>query len=348
MKTMKTLIVNEDCSLAVKEISMPAMNECMALVKTTASGICGSDSKVIHRTLDERGNSGLVYPLMLGHENVGRVVEVGSKVTTYKVGDLVIAPNNLPRDGYGIGWGGFGEYAVAFDYAAWDVGKYGPAPLTGLTQQVLPEFIDDADGVMLITLREVLAAIKTFELKPNENIVVYGCGSVGLTFIKFMSILGLGPIIALDLKDEQLKDALAQGADYAFNIKDPDYRKKILEIFPGGVQNVMDAVGVADIINWSFELLVNNGKICVYGVPPVLDMKLDWRHSQWNWKLYFQQMPDRIDLAYSHNQVVNWIKHGIINPKDYISDYFDFTDILKAFEMYDRKENLKKIVINYK
>ena len=63
---MKTLIVEKDGSLAVKEVSMPKYNECQALVKTLSCGICnGTDAKLIHQKFK---NFGLErYPLMLGH-----------------------------------------------------------------------------------------------------------------------------------------------------------------------------------------------------------------------------------------------------------------------------------------
>ena len=68
----------------------PRYNECQALVKTIACGMCGTDIKLIHRTF--KGFPESVYPIMLGHEGVGEVVEVGSKVKGLKVGDKVLLP----------------------------------------------------------------------------------------------------------------------------------------------------------------------------------------------------------------------------------------------------------------
>ena len=95
---MKTLVVEKDGSLSVKEVSRPEYNECQALVKTLSCGICnGTDAKLIHQKF--KGYGPERYPLMLGHEAVGRVVEVGEKVTSYKVGDVVLLPFVDPQDG---------------------------------------------------------------------------------------------------------------------------------------------------------------------------------------------------------------------------------------------------------
>ena len=108
---MKTLVVERDGRITVHEVNKPRYNEYQALVKTIACGMCGTDIKLIHRTF--KGFPESVYPIMLGHEGVGEVVEAGSKVKGLKVGDKVLLPfvdpdpENLP--GLGSGWGALSE-----------------------------------------------------------------------------------------------------------------------------------------------------------------------------------------------------------------------------------------------
>lgn len=70
---MKTLVVERDGRITVHEVNKPRYNEYQALVKTIACGMCGTDIKLIHRTF--KGFPESVYPIMLGHEGVGEVVE---------------------------------------------------------------------------------------------------------------------------------------------------------------------------------------------------------------------------------------------------------------------------------
>ena len=343
---MKTLIVEKDGSLAVKEVSMPEYNECQALVKTESCGVCnGTDGKLIHRNFKNFDES--MYPIMLGHEAVGRVIEIGDKVTSFEVGDLVLLPFAGPIDGYECGWGSYSEYGVVCDPVAWDQTKYGPTPECAFGQTVLPADIDPVDASMVITLREVLSSIKRFGIDANDSVAVFGCGPVGLTFIKFMSLLGVHPIIALDIIDDKLEDAKKLGADYVFNSKDPDYEMKIREICPEGVKFVLDAVGVSQIINMAMPLLYDQGKICCYGISANLSYEIDWSRAPYNWQLQFQQFPSKVEEGQAHNQVMNWLKAGVIDLKDYISDRFDFADILEAFEKLEARQIAKKCIIRY-
>ena len=70
---MRTLVVAKDGALSIQEVNKPRYNEYQALVKTIACGMCGTDIKLCHRTF--KGFPESVYPIMLGHEGVGEVVE---------------------------------------------------------------------------------------------------------------------------------------------------------------------------------------------------------------------------------------------------------------------------------
>ena len=343
---MKTLIVEKDGKLSIQEVSMPEYNECQALVKTISCGVCnGTDGKLIHRTFKNFGPE--MYPLMLGHEAVGRVIEIGKQVTSLKVGDIVLLPFAGPIDGYQCGWGSYSEYGVVCD-PVWDEKKYGPTPECAFGQTVLPSDIDGVDAAMIITLREVLSSIKRFGIKKGDPVVIFGCGPVGLTFIKFMKLLGVGPIFALDIVEEKLADAKSKGADYIFNSKDDSYRAKVKEICPNGVPFVLDAVGVSAIINQAMGLLCDQGKICCYGISANLSTNIDWTDAPYNWQLQFQQFPSKVEEGQAHTQVMEWLNTGTFTLKEFISDIVDFEDIFTAFEKLEKKQITKKCIIRYK
>lgn len=344
---MRTLIVNKDGSLEIGEIPMPVPNSRQALVKTISCGICnGTDAKLIHQNF--KGYTSDMYPIMLGHEGVGEVVEIGSEVTSFKIGDKVLLPFVDPDpDRYGnlgSGWGAFSEYGIIHDPAVYG---FQSAPECAYAQTVLPDYIDPVDAAMIITLREVLSSIKRFGIKENESIAVFGCGPVGLTFIKFLSILGAHPIIAFDIVDEKLQEARSRGADYAFNSQSINISEKIHGICPSGVNYVLDAVGMTSLINQSMDYICDTGKICCYGIAPQTTMNLDWSRAPYNWQLHFQQFPSKAEEGAATNQIYAWLKSGVIDLKDYISDYFDFKDILTAFDALEHRQISKKGIIKY-
>ena len=344
---MKTLIVNQDGSLAVREVPVPSYTEKQALVKMISCGICnGTDAKLIHRRF--KGVETDQYPLMLGHEAVGEVVEVGSEVKSFKPGDRVLLPfvdpDPVKYPGIGSAWGGYSEYGVVNDPLCWPDGE---APECAYGQNVLPEWVDPVDGAMIITLREVLSSIKRFGITAGKPVVVFGCGPVGLTFIKFLSLLNVHPIIAFDIVPEKVQEALAKGADYAFSSSAVNPAEEVRKICPEGVPYVLDAVGVLPIINQAMDMLCDQGKICCYGISADCHFDIDWTRAPYNWQLQFQQFPSKIEEGEQTELILSWLKDGVIDLKDYISDYFAFDDILTAFEQLEQKKIAKKGIVYY-
>jgi threonine dehydrogenase-like Zn-dependent dehydrogenase len=343
---LKTLIANRDGSLEIKEIPIPRYNSKQALVKTISCGICGTDMKLIHCGF--KGFSQEQYPIMLGHEGVGKVVEIGSEVTGYKLGDVVLLPFNDPDEmlygSLGSGWGAYSEYGIINDKAAYTEGE---VPEVAYAQQIVPEDIDPVDAAMLVTLREVLSNIHYFGMKENESVVVYGSGPVALTFIKFMNLLGVKPIIAIARSEEKVNNVISHGATYAINSRECDIVKEIRKICPDGVKYVLDAVGSPEIINEAMELICDRGEILCYGVTENCKMNLDWSKAPYNWKINFQQMPSKLEESIAFDQVLSWIRSGKIALKDYISDYFEFKDILNAFEKFKNHQIIKKGIVTY-
>lgn len=344
---MKALIVNTDDTLSINEIPIPSYSSKQALVKMISCGICnGTDGKLIHKKF--KGFEEDCYPVMLGHEGVGEVVEVGVEVTTFKVGDKVLLPfvdaDSEKYQGITSGWGAFCEYGVVHDPAAYAPGE---APECAFAQTIVPEDIDAVDAAMIVTLREVLSSIKRFGIKENNSVAIFGCGPVGMTFIKFMSMLGVHPIIAFSTSESKRKEVLSLGADYFFNSKEVQVKEEILKICPNGVQFVLDAIGMLPLINQAMEYICDAGKICCYGIAPTCEMQLNWNKAPYNWQLHFQQFPSKVEEGAVNEQIIEWIRSGKINLKDYISDYFSFDEILQAFEKLERKEIKKKGIIVY-
>lgn len=346
---MKSLVVDNQGKLILQELPVPAYQDYQVLVKMESCGVCnGTDMKLIHGNF--KGFN--TYPAVLGHEGVGKVVEKGKKVKNFEVGDSVLLPflEGMTSGCYS-GWGAYSEYAVAGDWKAMAEGGQGPGfPAFSeayYAQQVVPKGIDPVGAAMIVTFREVLSAVKRFGFKANNSLVVFGAGPVGLCFIKFAKLLGLGPVIAFDISDDKIQEAAAMGADYVFNSTKTDVSTEVRKIARDGVDFVVDAVGINQLIIQAMELIKNNGKICCYGISPKLNMDLDWSKAPYNWNLQFVQWPSKLEESEAHIQIINWIQMGVINPYDFISDIIPFENILDAFKMVEERKTKKKIIIKY-
>lgn len=342
---MKTFVVNKDGSTEIREIPKPRFSDKQALVKTIACGICGTDVKLLHHLF--KGVPQSTYPLILGHEGVGEVVETGKDVKSFKPGDKVILPFVDPDPelfgNLGSGWGALSEYAVVSDLLAYPEGK---APDVAYAQTVLPDDINHVDAVMIVTFREVLSSHRYFGVKPGDSVVVYGCGPVGLSFIRIMNLLGVQNIIAIDRHDEKLTMAKKLGAEAVINknisttqnTREDEVQRVIHKLYPKGVKYVIDAIGSPAVVNEAMCILADRGSVLCYGVPEKEEITIDYSKANYNWNVIFQQMPVKAEEGAAHEQVIKWIASGELVFKDFISDYFPFE---KSSEAYQRKLDRK-------
>ena len=345
MSTMKTLVVKADQTLAIAEILKPEITEYEALVKMIACGICsGTDTKII-----EGKFKGIEkYPLMLGHEGVGRVVAVGEKVTSYKIGDIVLLPfANDAHSAYESGWGAFSQYATIYDATAGFVAGLIDETHFSWGQNLVPADIDAVDSAMMITLREVLASIRHFGITPSSSVVVYGCGPVGATFTKFMSLLGVENLVVVDRLNAKREIALKNGAKLYLNGTQDDVVTKIKALYPQGVDFVIDAVGHESIVNEGLKIIRNRGAVCVYGVPATTKLALDFTDAPYNWHLLFQQMPSKLEESNAHEQVLTWLRSGDVVLKDYISHYVPFEKVIDAFKTIKNQQPALKWIVTF-
>jgi threonine dehydrogenase-like Zn-dependent dehydrogenase len=345
---MKGLIVNFDGSVAIKEMPRPQYGEYQALVKIKSGGLCGTDLKILHNKLKFFSD----YPTILGHEGVGEIIEKGAKVRSFDIGDQVVLPYIFEKCGdYYSTWGAFAEYAIVGDTEALYADGYKVDNKIFYdfyhAQRKIPKEIDPVAACMIVTFREVYSAIKKMNFKSGQNIVIYGAGAVGLVFITFAKMLGMGTIVSIDLRDEKNEQAKKAGADFVFNSKKVEVVQELKKLFPSGVDITLDAAGVPELINTSLQIISDGGAICVYGVTPKNEALINWDKAPYNWNLKFIQWPSKMEEAENHDQIIEWILEGKLRGLDYISDVYNFDESIEAIKLFESGVNLKKIAIRY-
>jgi len=341
---MKGIVVERPGVVCLKDdIPEPRVSPYCAVVENVACGICnGTDLKII----DGHFKGFDTYPAVLGHESVGRVIEVGSKVCSFKKGDYVlrtILDNVGPR--YYSGWGSFSEYGVVYDYQSMvndgleDVNEY------YMVQQIVPPDIDPVKGVMLITLKEVYTGLKSFGVSPEHSLLINGCGPVGLSMVKFASLMGVRRIFASDIDQNRLQKALSLGAHRIINPQKDDLEKVIREEEKSGLDVFIDAVGINSLMNTGLNLVKFNGKIGVYGISPVCSSQIDWSRAPYNWSIQFVQWPNVRIESTLHDEVIHFVRQGMIRLTDFVTHVLPLQDFQKGFDIVKNKEGLKVVLL---
>ncbi|RLK23887.1 threonine dehydrogenase-like Zn-dependent dehydrogenase [Micromonospora sp. M71_S20] len=229
-----------------------------AIVKITTSAICGTDLHMVRGTMP-----GLRPGVVLGHEAVGEVVEIGPGVRNLSPGDRVIVPSTIAcgycsycRAGYfaqcdnanpggkraGTAFFGGPEAAGGFDGLQ---AEYARVPYASVGLVPIPDEVGDEQAVMLSDIWPTAwFGARLADVRPGETVAVFGAGPVGQLAVLSAYLQGAGRVIVVDGLEDRLAMARAQHAEVVnFNAEDPV--ETIVEMTGGiGVDKVVDAVGV--------------------------------------------------------------------------------------------------------
>jgi threonine dehydrogenase-like Zn-dependent dehydrogenase len=353
---MFSVAVLEPNKIAMVRVPDPEPGPYQARVRTELACLCNAtDRKLVqgHFPGIER------YPLLLGHETVGIVDAVGDKVRSFRVGDRLVGGLLLQTTdpAYASGWGGFSEYTLAGDHDAMVADgvatpEHDYFEVYEIMRVVAPDIPVEA-ALLLCTWREVYAAFADFSLQAGDDILVFGGGPVGLSFVKFARLLGLGWIGLVDPLPEKREKAIRNGADAAFSPARPGYAARaggdaalgeLTRSRGKALDRVIDAVGSESIINAALPLIRMAGSVCVYGVidHPVLNLQKGF--GPYNFNLLIHQWPTRAREACAQEPLCDWIRQGVLDSAEFISAEFPVAQIEQALRLSDAGRTLKMLL----
>ena len=315
----------------IVEISKPKIKNNQVLVKVKTAGVNPLDNMIT------RGEVKLVvpykFPLTMGNEIVGEVVEVGKDIKRFKLGDRVFS--RLPLDNIG----GFAEY-VAVDENA--IAK-------------VPDYLSDEEAASVpLTALTAMQAFELLEVKSGRTIFISGgSGGFGSMAIPLAKTFGLKVIT--NGSGESKERILNLGADVYI-----DYRKENYLDIVKDVDYVIDTLGVSEL-DKQFSILKNGGSLVSLRGLPNKDFAKKMNFPLWK-QILFGLVGSKYDkLAQKNNQKYNFIfvrsngkqlehiakifEEKQIKPS--VDKVFDFKDINKALDKVANGRSNGKTVIKF-
>lgn len=354
----------------VKEVLSPKIEKPDdAIIRVTATGICGSDLHLIHGMVPNTPRN-----FILGHETVGIVEEIGPDVQKLKVGDRVLVPfpiacgycwycehdeftmcdNSNPHGEVGAFYG----YSETFGGYAGGQADYLRVPYANVGPVHIPEEISDEQAVFLT---DVLPTAYWGNLiggvTKGSTVTVLGCGPIGLIAQKFAWLLGAERVIAVDYINYRLEHARKHNRVETINFKEHDNTGlHIKEITKGGTDIVLDCVGMdgkmsvlemiqtalvlqggsMSAINMAAQAVRKAGTVALVGVYGL-------RYNQFplgdffarNITLRMGQCPA---TAYAE-ELLGWLQQGKIDPTDIITHRLSLDEGQRGYEIFDEKKD---------
>lgn len=345
---MKAFVVTEPKKWSVKEVDIPKPKYKEVLIEMETSGIC-------HTDLHAANYDWLVepkYPLIPGHEGIGKVVALGEGCTRLKIGDRValawlhdacgycefcltgretLCPNQnmsaYTKDG------SYAEYAIGHeDYVG-----------------LVPEKLDIVTGAPIVCAGvTTYKSLKQTKAKAGNFVAVIGVGGLGQMAIQYAKAMGLRPI-GVDLQDEKCELALKSGAEYAFNsAKDPKFIEKIIEVTGGGVHAVVNTSVHPSAAEQGMDMLRRGGRQVLVGLPAKdKHGKDDFKVSIF-WSVLLERelagsiVGTRQDLA----EALEYAAEGKV--KSEVTKVVKLEEVADIFEKLQKGEFLGRAVIDFR
>lgn len=298
----------------VRDVDVPAIGPDEVLIRTIACGVCGGDLfayQTRSTLLDEERR--------LGHEASGEVVETGSEVTDFSVGDMVTS----------FAYPAYGEYFVAR-----------PAELVKLAPDIDP----------LFALGEPIAccvhAGDRFGIQPGDSVAIVGCGFMGLICMQLARFQEAGFLCAFDPIEFRRHVAIQMGADVGH---DPasTATEDLLNRY-GPFEVVIEAAGTQSAVDLSTELVGVHGRIVLVGYHQSNGGMRTINMQQWNYKAidvrngHVRRKDEKLEAM---RRGMDLLRRGHLVTKPLVR-FYDLPDIEIAFRDLDKKaEGLVKAVI---
>ena len=323
-----------------------------------ATGVCHSDLSVMNGTIPQAA------PVVLGHEGAGIVAAVGEGVTSVSEGDHVIVAWSPPCSAcrfcvdrkqphlcseIQMLMGGRAHFTLDGSPVHGMAGTGTFAEQMVVPHQAVVRIDDDvpfeiASLVGCGVMTGVGAAINTARIEPGSTVVVFGCGGVGIACIQGARIAGAAEIVAVDLVDAKLEQALGFGATHAVK---PDELDSLKAQLTGGdgFDHALEAIGNPLTMRASYDAIRRGGTATIVGVGKIEEQVIfsafELFYSEKTIKgSYYGSADVRTDF----DRILRLWKAGRLDLEGMISRRIDLDDINDAMHQLEAGQVIRQVI----
>jgi threonine dehydrogenase-like Zn-dependent dehydrogenase len=330
--------------MPLREVPKPEAGPGEVVVRVKACGICQTDYLAY-----TGGRTNWTPGLIVGHEISGVIDQVGPGVASCAEGDEVVASpagfcglcrwcrtglQHYCSDGFVIGGegfervlnGGFAEYVKAPQSVI-----YAKAPNVSFAAAALTEPLAGS----------YKGLIEYTQMRIGEDVVIIGCGGMGLLVGSIAHAAGAGTLICIDIEHFKLEYARRIGATHVINSTKTDAKQAVYDIVPDGPDIVFEAAGTLQAAELQMDLCRRGTRVNMFGVivPGTIPVSPATVHFQ----------ETRVDASFSVNPKVmtrslDLQRKGLVDPSVIITHEVPLSEMERALEIMGSAERIKVIV----
>jgi len=324
----------------LEDIEKPSIGHNDVLIKVHRTAICGTDIHIFK--WDDWASKTIPVPMAVGHEFYGEVVECGSEVKGFSIGDRVSAEGHITcgicrncRAGrrhlcmntVGIGVNRAGAFSDYISVPAFNVFK-------------LPDAISDDMASILDPLGNATHTALSFDL-VGEDVLITGAGPIGVMAVAIARYAGARHIVITDVNDYRLELARKMGATVALNVTSGSLDQTMQDLgMEEGFDVGMEMSGNPSAFRDMLRTMHHGGKIALLGIPPD-ETSIDWT------EVIFKGLT--IKGIYGREMFETWYKMSSmlqsgLNIEPIITHRYPLADYQEAFELMESGQSGKIIL----
>ncbi len=340
MKALSKL--KAETGIWMTDAEKPKMGHNDLLIKIRKTAICGTDMHIYN--WDDWAQATIPVPMVVGHEYVGEVVDLGQEVRGFNIGDRVSGEGHITcghcrncragrvhlcRNTVGVGVnreGSFAEYLVIPAYNAFKI----------------PDNISDELASIFDPFGNAVHTALSFDL-VGEDVLITGAGPIGIMAAAVAKHVGARHVVITDINPYRLELAEKMGATRAVNVAEQKLEDVMSELgMTEGFDVGLEMSGVPVAFNSMLNNMNHGGKISMLGIPPS-DMAVDWN------QVIFKGLV--IKGIYGREMFETWYKMASLiqsglDISPIITHQFHIDDFQKGFDTMGSGQS-GKVILNW-
>jgi threonine dehydrogenase-like Zn-dependent dehydrogenase len=349
---MKAAVFHSPNNIRLEEVPRPETGVDEAVIRITLTTICGTDLHIL------RGEYAVKPGLVIGHEPVGVIEELGDGVTGYKIGDRVlvgaITPCGQCRACLSAQWSqcGHGEGVEAI--GGWRFGntingaqaEYLLVPNAQGNLAKIPDELTDEQVVLLADIASTgFSGAESANIRIGDTVVVFAQGPIGLCATAGASLMGASYIIAVDGDPVRMKMAKRMGADIVLDPKKCDVIAEVKRLTRGGTDVAIEALGLQETFENSLRCLRPGGTLSSLGVySGKLQVPYDaFAAGIGDYKIVTTLCPGGKERM---RRLMSMVQSQRFDPTPLLTHKFSLDQIVDAYDLFgSRRDGVLKVAI---
>ncbi|HEY3601498.1 MAG TPA: alcohol dehydrogenase catalytic domain-containing protein, partial [Chthoniobacterales bacterium] len=350
---MRANVFHRPNEIRLEEVPRPRAGLGEAVVRITLTTICGTDLHIL------RGEYPVKPGLVIGHEPVGVIEELGEGVTGYEIGDRVltgaITPCGQCRACLSAQWAqcGHGEHAYEA-LGGWRFGntingaqaEYLLVPNAQTNLAKIPYELTDEQVVLLADIASTgFSGAESAKIKIGDAVLVFAQGPIGLCATAGAKLMGAGFIIGVESDPARIKMSRQMGANVVLDPEECDVEAEVKRLTSGGADVAIEALGLQVTFETALRSLRPGGTLSSLGVySGKLAIPYDaFAAGIGDYKIVTTLCPGGKERM---RRLMSLVQSGRFDPLPLITHRFSLGEILEAYELFgSRRDGVLKVAI---